>query len=176
MATGSIKVPFAISGNVTVTNLNDLITTGVYEYADTASNKPTDSNGGVVFCLFHWGEQGMQLARPNNVNAIYVRKLTGTTWTSWVKMMSGLQFIDDEITVSFASGTIGTRGFQKKLDTQIPSGKYIAGAVVTYISDSEKVIPIVFASYNDLYLNCYRATSAAVSNVTVRVRFTVCDN
>ena len=83
----------------------------------------------------------------------------------------GLQYVEETIYVSFSAGAIGTRGFQKKLSASAPSGKKIIGTTLTYIGDSSQIIPIVFTTGTDLYLNAYRATDSAVTNNEVRVRF-----
>lgn len=86
-----------------------------------------------------------------------------------------LQYVEEDISVSFTAGTIGTRGFQKRLNTQAPSDKRLIGSTITYVADSSSIIPVLLAAGSDLYLNCYRATSEAVLDDSVRVRFTFTD-
>lgn len=83
-----------------------------------------------------------------------------------------LQYIEETVYVSFSAGTIGTRGFQKKLSSPALSGKKIIGTAIMYIANSADIIPVLFSAGSDLYLNAYRATSSAVNNNEVRVRFT----
>ena len=87
-------------------------------------------------------------------------------------LFTEVESVDETVMVSFPAGTIGTRGFQKKLDATAPNGKKIVGTAVTYIQDSSTLIPILFSTGSDLYFNAYRATSSAVSNIEVHVRFT----
>lgn len=83
-----------------------------------------------------------------------------------------LQYVEETVYVTFSAGTIGTRGFQKKLSSPALSGKKIIGASITYIANSADIIPVLFSAGSDLYLNAYRATASAVNNNEVRVRFT----
>lgn len=83
-----------------------------------------------------------------------------------------LQYVEETVYVTFSAGTIGTRGFQKKLSIPALSGKKIIGTSITYIANSADIIPVLFSAGSDLYLNAYRATASAVNNNEVRVRFT----
>lgn len=83
-----------------------------------------------------------------------------------------LQYVEETVYVTFSAGAIGTRGFQKKLSSPALSGKKIIGTSITYIANSADIIPVLFSAGSDLYLNAYRATSSAVNNNEVRVRFT----
>lgn len=83
-----------------------------------------------------------------------------------------LQYVEETVYVTFSAGTIGTRGFQKKLSSPALSGKKIIGTSITYIANSADIIPVLFSAGSDLYLNAYRATASAVNNNEVRVRFT----
>lgn len=91
---------------------------------------------------------------------------------SAIKELGALTYIEETILVSFDAGTIGTRGFQKKLATQIPNGKKLIGFAVTYIANSSDFSLMLFAAGSDLYVNAYRATASAVTNNEVHVRFT----
>lgn len=83
-----------------------------------------------------------------------------------------LQYVEETVYVTFSAGTIGTRGFQKKLSIPALSGKKIIGTSITYIANSADIIPVLFSAGSYLYLNAYRATASAVNNNEVRVRFT----
>lgn len=79
-------------------------------------------------------------------------------------------FIENEITVSFSAGTIGTRG-QQSLIATIPAGYKFFSAVCYYVGSSDKFIPVLFTSSSYCYANFYRATADPVSDVICRVRF-----
>lgn len=80
-------------------------------------------------------------------------------------------FIDEEITVTFSAGTIGTRGQQTVISSPIPTGYKLLSAVCYYVGSSDKIIPDLFASGSNCYANFYRATADPVSGLTCRVRF-----
>ena len=79
-------------------------------------------------------------------------------------------FIEEEITVSFSAGTIGTRG-QQNLISSIPAGYKLFSAVCDYLGHSDQVLPFLFASSSYCYANFYRATTDPVSDVICHVRF-----
>lgn len=91
------------------------------------------------------------------------------------KQLTGVEMVEEQIIVSFSAGTIGTRGFQKKLEASVPSGKKVIGTAIIYLSDSSQIIPIIFSAGSDLYLNAYRAVDSAVSDNYVHVRFVFAD-
>lgn len=71
-------------------------------------------------------------------------------------------------TVSYSAGTIGTRGAQYSW-TAADIGGTPLFAVPAYISNSANVLPVCFISSGTLYLNIYRTTASAVSNVSITV-------
>ena len=85
--------------------------------------------------------------------------------------LTGTVEVTEEIAVQFDAGTVGTRGYQKKLNVAAPTGKKLIGTAILYISDSSKFVPFLFTTGSDLYCNIYRATPNAVSGVSVNVRF-----
>lgn len=64
---------------------------------------------------------------------------------------------------NISAGTPGTRGAQKQISYNRPSGYTLLGAFVTYMYSSNSVIPLMFTSNNNLYANWYRATSSSIS-------------
>ena len=87
--------------------------------------------------------------------------------------VTGITYVEQSVNVSFTAGTIGTRGYQSQFTA--PTGKKLIGAVVTYLGDSSSCAPSLVSSSGTLYLNVYRATSSAVSNVRIDVRYTFVD-
>lgn len=85
MATGKSIRALSAKEDVSVSDLNDLVYTGIYEYSGSSSNKPS-SNGGIVFCLFNWNNQGVQIARANHEQALRLRYNVAGTWGSWGKI------------------------------------------------------------------------------------------
>lgn len=71
-------------------------------------------------------------------------------------------------TVSYSAGTIGTRGAQYSWSAADIGGTPLF-AVPAYISNSANVLPVCFISSGTLYLNIYRTTTSAVSNVSITV-------
>lgn len=90
--------------------------------------------------------------------------------------LTGIVVIEDDVTVAFSAGTIGSRGFQKVYTDAIPVGKKLISAVVYALSDSGSIIPFAFGHNSNLYVNAYRATSSAVSSNHVFVRFVLADS
>lgn len=90
--------------------------------------------------------------------------------------LTGIVVIEDDVTVGFSAGTIGSRGFQKTYTNAIPAGKKLISAVVYSLSDSSSIIPFAFGHDSNLYVNAYRATSSAVSSNHVYVRFVLADS
>ena len=66
---------------------------------------------------------------------------------------------------SISAGTIGTRGAQKSISYNLPSGYKIIGVTITYISTSNWVIPYVFTSSDAMYANWYRCISSEIPRV-----------
>lgn len=71
-------------------------------------------------------------------------------------------------TVSFAAGTIGTRGYQTSWSSTSIGGtpKYVQ---ITHVANSANYLPIAFIEGTTVYFNAYRCVSSAVSNSTVDV-------
>lgn len=80
--------------------------------------------------------------------------------------------ISEEYTfpVTFAAGTIGTRGSQEST-TISKSGYKPISVVITYVGASASYMPVVFlggTNNNTLYCNAYRSTASAVSNSSIK--------
>ena len=101
---------------------------------------------------------------------IYTVQADAWTWRDQMRVY------EETIIVSFAAGTIGTRGFQKKLDYPIPSGFKMISGLLYSLTNSSEIIPIVFCDSSNIYFNAYRATASAVSGNLVRVRAVVSNN
>lgn len=63
---------------------------------------------------------------------------------------------------AISAGTIGTRGAQKSISYNLPSGYKIIGITITHISTSNWVIPYVFTSSDTMYANWYRCISSEI--------------
>lgn len=94
------------------------------------------------------------------------------SWSNWYLAASSykdyLECIYD-FTISYSSGTIGTRGVQYSKDVSI-EGYTPVGATIYYTQASGSYHCLPFFNANQtLYLNAYRASTEAVTNHTVRV-------
>lgn len=94
------------------------------------------------------------------------------SWSNWYLATSSykdyLECIYD-FTISYSSGTIGTRGVQYTKDVSI-KGYTPIGATIYYTQASGSYHCLPFFNANQtLYLNAYRASTEAVTNHTVRV-------
>jgi hypothetical protein len=102
---------------------------------------------------------------PVLADGIAVNHYTGT-WSGWYKLYS-LKSVTKTATLSYAGGTIGTRGAQVIWNSSAIGGNPIF-TEITNISDSSVVHPLTFIYNNSVYVNAYRCTSGGV-NQTVDV-------
>ena len=97
---------------------------------------------------------------------------SGESWSNWYLATSSYKDYLECIytfTISYSSGTIGTRGVQYTKDVSI-EGYTPTGASIYYTDASGSYHCLPFFNNNQvLYLNAYRASTEAVSNHTVRV-------
>lgn len=91
------------------------------------------------------------------------------------RTLTGIQTIEEHISISFDAGTIGTRGAQVSLSQRAPTGKRLISAVVIGMQNSSAMMVIPFVSSNTLYVNAYRAINTQVSNQEVIVQFVFAD-
>lgn len=114
----------------------------------------------------------VQIWAPNgdasNGNNLYYRTSSASAWKPW----KTVQVVDTEeysFTVSYAAGTIGTRGYQ----STVALSKVPKAVSISYIQDSSAINPLAFWTPSGggatLYFNAYRATASAVSSNSVRV-------
>ena len=101
------------------------------------------------------------------------------SWSNWYLATSSykdyLECIYD-FTISYSSGTIGTRGVQYNKDVSI-EGYTPVGATIYYTQASGSYHCLPFFNENQtLYLNAYRASTEAVTNHTVRVMVSYVNN
>lgn len=101
------------------------------------------------------------------------------SWSNWYLATSSykdyLECIYD-FTISYSSGTIGTRGGQYNKDVSI-EGYTPVGATIYYTQASGSYHCLPFFNANQtLYLNAYRASTEAVTNHTVRVMVSYVNN
>ena len=76
--------------------------------------------------------------------------------------------VNHEFTSSLTSGSIGQRCAQLSFTSPYPASKLV-GIVITAISDSNGVNPLVFVNGETIYCNFYRASTSA-ANATVWAR------
>lgn len=99
--------------------------------------------------------------------------LTGTA-----AVQEGTVIVDHDFTLSFAAGTVGTRGAQASFALPYPLAQ-LKAVFIIYTDASNEYVPVVFASPSGggeyLYCNYYRAQSSASTNrkTTVRMVFSV---
>lgn len=96
---------------------------------------------------------------------------TGATDAAGAVSNLGLTYEDYEFTVTYAAGTVGTRGAQYSTSCS-QTGKTAVAATIFYIGNSTNTHPLTFLNRagTTLYLNAYRASTSAVSNMAVMVR------
>ena len=73
---------------------------------------------------------------------------------------------EKSVNTSFSAGTIGTRGAQLNFDDR-KSGYRIIGLMISSINDSSSFLPIVFLYKETTYINFYRCTSNAISDIQI---------
>ncbi len=72
--------------------------------------------------------------------------------------------------INIPNNAKGERVAQYELPFTEVTGEYFVGYSINYISDSGKMLPVVFYSSNKLYCNIYGASSSAVTNGSINVR------
>lgn len=101
------------------------------------------------------------------------------SWSNWYLATSSYKdYIECiyDFTISYSSGTIGTRGVQYNKDVSI-EGYTPIGATIYYTQASGSYHCLPFFNANQtLYLNAYRASTEAVTNHTVRVMVSYVNN
>lgn len=70
-------------GSTSYNNLNNMKTTGFYQYAGSSTGAPTTNGGSLICCFGSGGTQGMQIAHPNNQSYLSIRAYNNGTWTNW---------------------------------------------------------------------------------------------
>lgn len=133
----------------------------------------TGNAGFVVFMVYDTSNTDAN-GWPQYSAGIYIDAASGATYmfgtTNYVYRQQTVpaRSVTKTATVSFAAGTIGTRGFQ----TSWTSGN-IGGTPlyveITHISNSANFHAQAFLEGSTVYLNAYRATTGAVSGSTVDV-------
>lgn len=134
----------------------------------------TPGNAGFVVFMVYDTSNTDTNGWPQYSAGIYIDAASGATYmfgtTNYVYRQQTVpaRSVTKTATVSFAAGTIGTRGFQ----TSWPSGN-IGGTPlyveITHISNSANFHAQAFLEGSTVYLNAYRATTNAVSGSTVDV-------
>ena len=83
-----------------------------------------------------------------------------------------LVYQDYQFTITYAAGTVGTRGVQTSTPCSKDGYMPVATCLVS-VGNSTAYIPVAFLSGTTLYCNAYRASTSAVNNsvVTARVLF-----
>lgn len=83
-----------------------------------------------------------------------------------------LVYQDYQFTITYAAGTVGTRGVQTSTPCSKDGYMPVATCLVS-VGNSTAYIPVAFLSGVTLYCNAYRASTSAVNNsiVTARVLF-----
>lgn len=86
-----------------------------------------------------------------------------------------IKYAEKSFTFSFDAGAIGTRATQLAANISefgITNINNIISAYITSLGSSQQVVPNILISpvTNGVYINCYRATAIAVTNMTLTVR------
>ncbi len=100
---------------------------------------------------------------------VYAAFRNGTTWRG--ERFLHTRTVNKTATVSFAAGTIGTRGYQTSWTSSAIGGSPVSTQLMS-VTASYEYMPIAFIDGTSVYLNAYRATSSAVSNRSVTVQIT----
>lgn len=104
--------------------------------------------------------------------------ITATTVGSELTALNNKYYYRDySFTLSYSGGTIGTRGAQGYFG--LDSDAVAVSATITYVSSSDRFIPVVFTSTSSgtnpaIYCNLYRCDTNSLSSapqVTVRVLY-----
>ena len=111
---------------------------------------------------------------PQYSSGIYIDAASGATFafgtTNYVYRQFSIpaRCVTKTATVSFSAGTIGTRGFQTSYSASDIGGTPLF-VQITHIASSANYHAQAFIEGSTVYVNAYRATTAAVSNSTVDV-------
>lgn len=100
---------------------------------------------------------------------VYAAFRNGTTWRG--ERFLHTRTVNKSATISFAAGTIGTRGYQTSWTASAIGGNPIATQLIS-VTASNEYMPMAFIDGTTAYLNAYRATASAVSNRNVTVQIT----
>ena len=174
--------------------LNSKITTNTYSgdlnslgagtwYCDYALNRNfPDGNHYFVTCIIN-GNYKEQIAYQNGAGESMWFRRYRNSWSAWqqLALKSDIDTLIkfEEISVSpdsaITAGTPGTRGAQKQVSYNKPTGYRIVGIEFIYIANSAYITPFAFTSNDVLYINWYRAVPDAIpiaqAIVSIRVTY-----
>lgn len=155
----------------------DIETIGNYKQiqsSNTSSNSFVTASGEHLYTLLSWkvsdNNKAWQMAITTD-GRVWTRAYVwwNSAWSDWrpsTPITYDYAFI---VSGGISAGTIGTRGAQESISDPYNNNLTLIGVVITGMTDSSAIHPVVFKNGSTLYCNWYRATSSAIGESSTRV-------
>ena len=155
----------------------DIETIGNYKQiqsSNTSSSSFVTASGEHLYTLLSWtasdNNKAWQMAITTE-GKVWTRAYIwwNSAWGAW-RPTTPITY-DYTFTVSggISAGTIGTRGAQESISDPYHNKLTLIGVVITGMTDSSSIHPVVFKNGETLYCNWYRASSSAIGESSTRV-------